>query len=339
MPANLLATWQALKAQADQMDGEVLERLARAYATGYSRLDPLVLSLTEQIEALTASGKLTADAIKKSAAYKNLIRAMVDELEDYEAYMRMEISAAVTESANAGKLAGNALLLAAIAQSLGVEVSDLPKDTILRANDRTLEFLAKYLDKNGALFQKINSLSGYHAEQISQGILDMVGQGINPKVIGAWITDAYGMPLTDSLRMMRTAQLYSYRQANASTQIDNADVLRGGVWCAELDDRVCMSCVALHGTEWPVGAIADDHHNGRCAILPWVKGEPNPIDQTGADWFREQNEATQKSMMGEAKYQAWQDGKFELDKLSREYEDEVFGIMRGETPLKDLISD
>jgi hypothetical protein len=337
--ANLLATWQALKAQADQADGEVLERLARAYAAGYSRLDPLVLSLTEQIEALTASGKLTPDAIKKSAAYRNLIRAMIDELDDYSAYMRTEISVAVTESANAGKLAGNTLLLAAIAGSLGVEVTDLPKETILRSNDRTLEFLAKYLDKGGPLFAKINALSNYHAEQISQKILEMVGQGMNPQVIGRWITDAYGMPLTDSLRMMRTAQLYSYRQASAATQLDNADVLQGGVWCAELDDRVCMSCVALHGTEWPVGAIADDHHNGRCAILPWVKGEPNPIEQTGADWFREQDEATQKSMMGEGKYQAWQDGKFELDKLSRKYEDEVFGIMRGETPLKDLLSD
>jgi hypothetical protein len=339
MPPNLLTTWQRLKQQANASDGEVLERMARAYAAGYARIDPQLTALTEQIEALEKAGKLTSEQVKKSAAYKNLITAVTEELDDYESYLRAEVRAAVTQSAKQGMDAGYTLLLSAVAMALGIEVKDIPDGTILRPNDKTLEFLAKYFDPNGALFAKINGLSNYHATQIAEGFIERVSQGINPRVIARWFQDAYGVGLTDAMRICRTAQLYSYREASAATQSANSDVLQGSVWCAELDGFTCASCIALHGQVFEVGAVCDDHHNGRCALLPWVKGEPNPIEQTGESWFKEQDEAIQRSVMGDAKWEAWNEGKFDFSALSREYDDEVFGLMRGETPLKDLIGE
>lgn len=339
MPSNLLSTWSKLKAAANAADGAVLERIARAYAAGYARLDPKIQTLTEQIEALQKAGKITSTQIKKSAAYKALMAEIENELKDYTAYLRTEIADAATVSAKMGIDSEANLLIAALADSLRVEVKDVPKGSILRPNDKTLDFLGKYLDPDGALFGKIYNTAGYYAGEISAGILERVDQGVNPKVIGKWIADEYGYPLTDALRQMRTVQLYSYREAQAAVQVENADVLQGVVWDAELDDVVCMSCVALHGTVYPVGTIADDHHNGRCAMIPWVKGEPNPIEQSGADWFNSQPESTQKSMMGDEKWQAWKDDKFTFDKLSTTYENDVFGTMRGETSLKDLIND
>jgi len=339
MPAKLTDVWKKLKAEADDADSLVLERMANAYATGYVRVDPQVQALTEQLEALQKSGTLTAAQVKQSAAYKNLIASVTRELDDYSAYMRTELSAAVTESAKRGMIAGSELLLAGVALALGVEVNDIPKDTILRPNDKTLDFLAKYLDPDGALFGKIYNLSGFYADEIAAGILERVGQGLNPRVIANWISDEYGYPLTDAMRQMRTSQLYSYREANAAMQRENADVLQGVVWCAELDDRTCDSCISMHGQVFPVGSEANDHHNGRCAMLPWVNGAENPIGQTGEDWFKSQDEETQRNVMGDAKFEAWNDGKFEFSALSHEYENDVFGTMRGSTPLKDLIGE
>jgi len=131
--------------------------------------------------------------------------------------------------------------------------------------------------------------------------------------------------------------LYSYRRAAAETQRANSDVLGGVVWCAELDESTCDSCMALHGQVFEVGFVCSDHHNGRCACLPWVKGMPNPIEQTGEDWFKSQSESTQKEHMGEAKWQAWQDGKFEFSQMTKDYDDSVFGVMKGEASLKDLL--
>lgn len=337
MPKPLLEIWEALRRQADRADALAVERIARAYAITYTRVESQQQALVDQIELLQKQGALTVQAVKRSRAYQNLINTIDDELTEYSAYLRTEITAETTESATRGWLSGKTLMIGALALALAVEPKDVPKNTV--KGDMTLDFLAQYLNPQGALFARINGLSNYHGEQIARGILEKVALGQNPMTIGKWITDAYGIGLTDSMRMMRTAQLYSYRQSNSELQRENSDVLQGSVWCAELDDLTCMSCVALHGQVFEAGAIADDHHNGRCAMLPWVKGEPNPIDQSGIDWFNGQSEATQRSMMGNSKYDAWQEGKFNLDQLSGTYQDEVFGTMRGETPLQKLLGD
>ena len=337
MPKPLLTIWEELRRQADRADAEAVERIARAYAMTYTRVESHQQALIDQVELLQKQGELTAQAVKRTRAYQNLINAIDDELTGYSSYLRTEIATEATESASRGWLSGRTLLIGALALALSIEPKDVPKDAL--KGDMTLDFLAQYLDPNGALFARINGLSAYHGAQIANGILEKVALGQNPMTIGKWITDAYGIGLTDSMRMMRTTQLYSYRQSNSALQLANADVLHGSVWCAELDGLTCMSCVALHGQVFEAGAIADDHHNGRCAMLPWVKGEPNPIEQSGIDWFNGQSEATQRSMMGNSKYDAWQEGKFNLDQLSSTYQDEVFGNMRGETPLHKLLGD
>ena len=337
MPKPLLEIWESLKRQAERADADALERIARSYAITYTRVESQQQALVDQIELLQKQGTLTAQAVKRSRAYQNLINTIDNELTDYSVYLRTEITTEATESAKRGFSAGKVLMIGALALALGVEAKNVPKSAV--KGDMTLDFLAKYLDPDGALFARLNGLSAYHGAQIANGILEKVALGQNPMTIGKWITDSYGIGLTDSMRMMRTVQLYSYRQSNSELQRANSDVLHGSVWCAELDGLTCMSCVALHGQVFEAGAIADDHHNGRCAMLPWVKGEPNPIDQSGVDWFNQQSEATQRSMMGNSKYEAWQEGKFNLDQLTSNYQDEVFGNMRGETPLHKLLGD
>lgn len=261
---DLLSTWATLKAQADAADIDVLERLARIYASGYERIDPQVQALTQQIEAMQKAGKVTKAQIQKSAAYKNLMQAVTNELDDYTAYVRTELRTAVQESAKSGLSAGNLLMLASLADALGINPESIPEDTVKLPD--ALSFLADYLNPDGVLFGKLGKMSGYHADEVAATILDLVSQGKNPKLIGRFIQDAYGTGLADSLRMMRTAQLYSYRQANNAVQVANADVLDGVVWCAELDADTCASCISLHGQVFPVGTLCDDHHNGRCLV-------------------------------------------------------------------------
>ena len=44
-------------------------------------------------------------------------------------------------------------------------------------------------------------------------------------------------------------------------------------------------------------------------------------------------------MMGQGKFDAWKAGQFTFDKLSREVENDIYGLMRSETPLKDLVNE
>lgn len=329
---SLIDVWNALKREADQDDAEVLDRLVEAYSLGYENITPEIEALTEYLESI----EYDKTKVKNSAAYKNLIKAATRQLDAFEGYLETEVNKTVKDNAVAGIRGGDILLLSAIALALNVEVKDLPKDAIQSVDAGSLKYLAEYLKPDGALMDRINGLSNYHGEQIAEGILERVGLGQNPKTIADWISSAYSMGLTDSMRICRTAQLYSYRNASAETQKANSELLQGGVWCAELDDRCCESCIALHGTVFPVGEIAADHHGGRCTILPWLKGEPNPIDKSGEDWFKEQPEQTQKDILGDAKWQALQDGKFEFSQLSTVYNDDVYGEMRRAATLKEL---
>jgi hypothetical protein len=119
--------------------------------------------------------------------------------------------------------------------------------------------------------------------------------------------------------------------------VANGDVVSGWYWIAELDADVCMSCVAMHGTLHSNDETLDDHHNGRCAMIPAVVEAPNPIEQGGQEWFDSLPEDQQRAMMGAGKHDAYSSGKFDFSALSSQGKDDVWGTTRTETPLKELV--
>jgi len=142
------------------------------------------------------------------------------------------------------------------------------------------------------------------------------------------------------MRMMRTVQIYSYRDASHLNYQNNRDVVDGWIWYAKLDGLTCMSCVAMHGTFHSVDERLNDHHNGRCVAVPVTRlSDPFIKEGDGKSWFEQQPEGMQKKMMGAGKYDAWKAGKFDISQLSKEQNNDVFGLMRSETPLKDLIGE
>lgn len=77
-------------------------------------------------------------------------------------------------------------------------------------------------------------------------------------------------------------------------------------------------------------------HNCRCVLSPVPPNSRLQI-QTGDDWFRQQDEETQRSMMGDRKYEAWQEGRFDLPDLVAERDDRRWGKTRSEASLKQLL--
>jgi hypothetical protein len=100
-----------------------------------------------------------------------------------------------------------------------------------------------------------------------------------------------------------------------------------------------MACVALHGTILPINARIDDHHSGRCTSVTKVRGLPAPAVESGEDWFRRQSDERQRAQMGNAAWDAWQAGAFELSAYPRPYEDELFGTMIGHNSFKGILGD
>lgn len=130
--------------------------------------------------------------------------------------------------------------------------------------------------------------------------------------------------LTRALNISRTEMLDAMRIAQHATDQVNAATLAGWTWGAHLDSRTCGSCIAMHGTEWPLeepGPI--DHHSGRCARLPRTKswaelgfpGIPEPdlglVD--AGEWFDSLTVPEQVGILGKRGHEEWAAGRFPMD--------------------------
>lgn len=133
--------------------------------------------------------------------------------------------------------------------------------------------------------------------------------------------------LTRALNISRTEMLDAMRTGQHAADQVNAGVLAGWTWGAHLDSRTCGSCVAMHGTEWPLtepGPI--DHHSGRCARLPRTKTwaelgflnipEPDLGLVDAGEWFDSLTVPEQVGILGKRGHEEWAAGRFPMEDWS-----------------------
>ena len=308
-------------------DNKALTQIINAYGDIYSRLQDKINLLTLQMANMET---ITAASVRKLSSYKSLITEIEKELTKFQGYAGTIMQQAASDAIKAGVTNARLLTLAgnpAVAASFK------------NLNPKAVENLISYFGEGSALMKRLDKLAGTNALNVAQTIIDNVALGKNPKTIAGLIKNSLGGGLTDALRMTRTVQIYSYREANRASYVANADIVKGWVWMSTLDDVCCMSCVVMHGTFHTNDEVMDDHYNGHCAMLPVTLGAENPLgsDTAGMDWFKSLDENKQRELMGDGKFEAYKENKFELSQLSTQRQDEVYGTMRGVTSLKDLI--
>lgn len=327
MDEQLLSEIRDLLSRLDRADERVLQRLIDAYEKLMRRMSGNLDALEQLIERLYQADELTDASIRNSPAFQRLLDDALAEIEDYMAYTAVELRNSVQDDSDVSLFVGLSML------ALFLTYYGRPTSGDELTQPDALDFLSELLAPDGLLMSKISESAPYYVEQIRGYILDSVRLGKNPRVIADGLANLFGLPLTDALRWMRTAQLYSYRKA--TQELYRANGISYWVWMATLDDRVCLSCIALHGTLHPVSEFLNDHHNGRCAMLPYL-GE-NPIEVSGEEWFSRLSDEQQKQLMGGAMYRAWKAGAISFSDLSTIYNDDVFGAMRVENSLVGIL--
>jgi hypothetical protein len=163
-----------------------------------------------------------------------------------------------------------------------------------------------------------------------------MAEGWGPlKVARNIVGQAQSLPLAQAQMLTRTLYLESYRSATAANQMANADILTEQIRIGTLDDRICMCCLALHGTTLKIGEKVMDHHAGRCTSIAVVAGRPRVV-QTGEQWFNSLPEARQMSIAGPGAFEALKSGQAQLRDFVQSYSDPVFGEMVRQTSLKSM---
>lgn len=326
--------------------------MERAQAVRYVRAyGQIVVELQGMIEALAAElatmEEPTAWKVARLARWRSLRAQIVEQIGRFGAFVDTDLQSQISQQVALGLQHGEQMALAGLPEELAAAIrtqwNRLPAEAVIRL----MGFLAPGSPLHDAL---VTQLGEAVAGQVERALLRGVALGWNPRKIAAWMARELGQGLTWALRTARTAQLYAYREANRASYVANGDIVEGWIWHAKLGDgRTCMSCISMHGTVHELSEPLNDHHNGRCAMVPltvsWetlgLRGLPDtrPVIQGGRDWFAGLSAAEQQRYMGRAMWQAWQAGKIGWDDLSKEHEDAVYGLMRMMPSLRELLGD
>lgn len=176
-----------------------------------------------------------------------------------------------------------------------------------------------------------------------------LSMGQNPRSITSALMDALDVPRWRALTIARTEMLGAYRRAASATYQANSDVLGGWIWSADKSGRTCAMCLAMDGTRHSLDETLDSHCNCLCTQLPVTKSwadilGPLGIDasgipetsigaegayQSGADWFDQQDAATQRGILGsQGAYDAYTSGDLRLSDLVGVSHDPQWGTSR-----------
>jgi SPP1 gp7 family putative phage head morphogenesis protein len=204
------------------------------------------------------------------------------------------------------------------------------------------------LEEGSPLRKLFKSFGIEAARAVSRTLIGGLTLGWNPRKIAPLVEHALQVPRYRALVISRTEMLRSYKGAALENYKKNSDVVDKWIWHAALSNkRTCITCIAMHGTEHELSEELNGHPVCRCARIPktksWedilgVKGIPDtrPKLQSGSEWFSKQDEDFQRRALG-AKYNAWQEGQFELSDVVKKTHDEQWGASVQEKSLKELV--
>jgi hypothetical protein len=336
MPHPVLEAAAQFRALALAREQAASTALTRAYGRVYLRLDADIRALSEAVAGLENP---TPDEIRRLGALQALQRQIVAEVDRYAASADTRLVADVRTSMAAGVSDSRDLVLAHFdrewAAANGIQLSS---DTVggLRAGWQrvpveSVETISGMTGTGSPLRRALTErLGAAVALDLADRLVEGIALGRNPRDI---FREGMAQGLTWSLSTVRTAQIYAYREATRANYRANRDVVSGWKWKATFDGRTCASCLAQHGTLHSVDEVLNDHHQGRCTMIPVVPlaqqlGIPEPDMGDAETWLRGRTEAEQRAQLGPGVWKEWSAGRVGLRDLSTTYVDPIYGEMR-----------
>jgi SPP1 gp7 family putative phage head morphogenesis protein len=197
--------------------------------------------------------------------------------------------------------------------------------------------------------------NGFGAEaekNVSETLVNAIALGQNPRKIASQVADALGIERNRALVISRNELLRSYKLANTETYRANSEICKQWRWTAAKSSRTCIACLMMDGTLHDVSEDLESHVQCRCAPIPVTSGWDEVLSglgidtsnipdsrlniQSGQDWFEDQDESTQRAVLGNAKYAAWKDNQFDLSDITGHSHDQDWGHSIYEKSLKQL---
>jgi len=168
-----------------------------------------------------------------------------------------------------------------------------------------------------------------------ESLISGLARGLNPKQIAQEMAKGFAIGLQKAMTIARTEMLRAYRMGTLE-QYRASDVVTQYKRLAIKDDTTCLGCLMQDGETFENAEDFSEHPNGRCTLVPVVRGGFAPEWTSGKEWLAGLSEERQRGILGDQRYDLWQSGAVSLDDFSTLKENETWGGAFVPTPLKDL---
>lgn len=311
-----------LRQREDATMREMAQRWLQVEAALRDTVDALALELANMDDAPTAT------QIWRSQRYVRLRAQIEQQVFAYRNYANQLIA---TEQAQAINMAINhsVALINTVALDVGatVDFDRLPVEAV--------QAIIGQSGNGSPLAAILADASKAGEDAVRRQLITGLALGKNPvELARAVMKQGIGTTFTRVSTIYRTEMLRAYRYTSLESY-KRSGVVTGYKRMSARDSNCCLGCILSDGQEYELESDFDEHPSGRCVPVPIVKGYPLNIG-TGAAWFQRQNEATQRTMLGKARYALWQDDKIELADMVTRIDNPTWGGALVPTTVEEL---
>ncbi len=361
---------QAFQKRLLKQERRASSQMVRAYQSAWKRLREQIGKLQAEYDKAISEGEtVSSNWWYKQQRARELERQIAEELNKFSAWsekvVSQEQSKVITETLNH---TDDMMLLGLPERAARLNIS------FNRINPRAIEAIVGTTSQNSPLFRLFTKLSIEGAQSAINALRNGIALGWNPRKTARLIRNALGTALNRALTIARTETLRAQRIAANENYRANDGVVKGWRWSASLDGRTCPSCYAMHGTIHPLSETMESHVNCRCTSIPqtFTYSElferhglnpedgsnidlmnnreevyekygisPDKLNQqlTGEEAFRKLSPDRQRSILGNTRWLAWNDGKLNFDDFVKKTYDAEWGGGIGLPSLRETLGE
>ena len=340
---NLWELQQQYQKQMERGEQAVVNRLIVSYGAIWKHAKSDLDKVLAQIAEARARGEpITPGWLYREERARALMQQVRDEITRWS---KNDAARAALELQRHGIESGAAEargLLERATRGVDVSFTAMPRGAV----ERMVGFTESGMPLSD-LFDKIGPEVG---ERFKNALIVGIGTGMHPTRVAQLAREATGVGLARALRIARTEMLRGWRESSRQTYAANDDIVDGWIWSADLSDRTCASCLAMHGTFHKLDERLDDHPNGRCAMLPHTKTwselgfkgiqDTRPAVADSAEWLNkldEKNPSAVNRILGMQAAELWRAGKVGLHEFTQQRTDATWGTMRSQASLRAIM--
>ncbi len=297
-----------------RQEDAALREMSRQWVRMENKLMDQYRLLVQDILDRQARGEaVPRQLIYNMERYQQMMAEIAKELPEYDAQAVRIITKHQIESFTLGLDAAEAVIM-----------DTRPSDPMWnRVGKDAAQITAGFAGNGAPLGQLLQRDYGDLGVKITDALVEGVALGKGAFATAKDMRDAMGMEYNRSVRIARTEINRAYRIANADQYKKSGVVTKVLRLCAK-QANTCLACLMMDGDEVP-GGVLDDHPNGRCATIAVTVGGIYPQWEHGDVWFEQQDEETQRAIMGPGRYEMWKKDGIDPHKMVMMKPNDVWG--------------